>query len=484
MNMNRQALWSGRFDGDMDDSTLSFTSSLDVDVRMAYYDIMGSLAHVKMLGETGILPTNDVDLIIKGLKDILTELENGCLKLDDSLEDIHTNVEFRLTEKIGPTGGRLHTGRSRNDQVATDFRMYLRDVTLDVLHALEGLQRALISKAEDHIDTLMPGFTHMQHAQPVTLAYHLMAHCFRLQRDSDRFLDAYRRLNISPLGSAALAGTTYPIDRDLTAKMLGFVRPCENAMDGVSDRDFALELSFCASASAIHLSSLAEELILWSGPEFGFVEMDDAYSTGSSIMPQKKNPDIAELVRGRCGKISAGLFNLMMLMKGLPMAYNRDMQEDKQPVMDSLETLLPSLEMSAAMISTLKVREERMASVAEEGFINATDMADYLVLKGVPFREAHGIVGLAVRHCIARNQKLEDLSIEDMKSFCPLIETDIFDVIPVRRCVENRSSYGGPSAGSVETQFMEALAQMTCRREQIDKECERVQMAMDRLRDL
>ena len=482
--MDQKALWSGRFDGDLDDSTLGFTSSLDVDVRMAYYDIMGSLAHVKMLGATGILPSSEVSAIIKGLKDILKELEEGRLKLDDKLEDIHTNVEFRLTETIGPTGGRLHTGRSRNDQVATDFRMYLRDATLGILRSLENLQRALISKAEEHLDTVMPGFTHMQHAQPVTLAYHLMTHCFRLQRDSDRFLDAYKRLNVCPLGSAALAGTTYPIDRRMTAELLGFARPTENAMDGVSDRDFALELAFCASATAVHLSSMAEELILWSGPEFGFVEMDDAYSTGSSIMPQKKNPDIAELVRGRCGKISSGLFNLLMLMKGLPLAYNRDMQEDKEPVMTALATLLPALEMSAPMIATMKVKEERMESVTEEGFINATDMADYLVLKGVPFREAHGIVGKAVRHCIAHDKRLEDMSLTEMQEMSPLIEDDIFQVIPVRRCVERRSSYGGPARESVEAQFMEALSQMTRRREQVDRESERLQQAMDALRQL
>lgn len=482
--MEPESLWSGRFEGGMDASTLDFTSSLDVDARMAYYDIMGSLAHARMLGETGILPAADVEAICKGLLDILRDLEEGRLQLDESLEDIHTNVEFQLTEAIGPAGGRLHTGRSRNDQVATDFRMYLRDAVLGAMRSLEALQRALIDKAESHLNTLMPGFTHMQHAQPVTLAHHLMAHCFRLQRDSDRFLDAYRRLNVCPLGSAALAGTTYPIDRQRSAELLGFSRPCENSMDGVSDRDFALEVAFCASTTAMHLSSLAEELIFWSGPEFGFVEMDDAYSTGSSIMPQKKNPDIAELIRGRCAKVSSGLFNLMMLMKGLPMAYNRDMQEDKEPVMDAMETLIPALDICAPMLASMKVREERMASVTEEGFINATDMADYLVLKGVPFREAHAIVGQAVRFCIARDIRLEDMSLEEMQEMSPLIDSDIFQIIPVRRCVERRSSLGGPAREAVESQMLEALAQMTRRRGQIDLEAEKLREAMEALRAL
>ena len=351
--MSQQALWSGRFEDKMDDSTLSFTSSLDVDVMLSFYDVMGSLAHVRMLKKCEIIPSDDADRIIEGLKTIAAEMENGEFKMDESLEDIHTNVEFRLTDMIGPAGGKLHTGRSRNDQVATDFRMYLRDMTLETVKNIDLLIDSLITIAKDNGDTVMPGFTHMQHAQPVTLAQHMLAHAFKLSRDAQRFLDAFERLNLCPLGSAALAGTTYPIDREMTARSLGFKGPTFNSMDSVSDRDFVTELAFCASLTSIHLSSMSEELVLWSSQEFGFIEMADKYTTGSSIMPQKKNPDIAELIRGRSGAINGSLITMLMMIKGLPLSYNRDLQEDKKPVMESLDSLNSCLTMMSKVISTM-----------------------------------------------------------------------------------------------------------------------------------
>ena len=448
--MSQQALWSGRFEDKMDDSTLSFTSSLDVDVMLSFYDVMGSLAHVRMLKKCEIIPSDDADRIIEGLKTIAAEMENGEFKMDESLEDIHTNVEFRLTDMIGPAGGKLHTGRSRNDQVATDFRMYLRDMTLETVKNIDLLIDSLITIAKDNGDTVMPGFTHMQHAQPVTLAQHMLAHAFKLSRDAQRFLDAFERLNLCPLGSAALAGTTYPIDREMTARSLGFKGPTFNSMDSVSDRDFVTELAFCASLTSIHLSSMSEELVLWSSQEFGFIEMADKYTTGSSIMPQKKNPDIAELIRGRSGAINGSLITMLMMIKGLPLSYNRDLQEDKKPVMESLDSLNSCLTMMSKVISTMKVRSDVMLSKVTSGFINATDLADYLVTKGVPFREAHGIVGASVRYCIDNGKKLDDLSVEEFNKFSPLITDDVYQFIDVRNCVERRSSFGGTSSASTD----------------------------------
>ena len=466
----QQALWSGRFSGGMDDSTLEFTSSLDVDSRLAFYDVMGSLAHVAMLKSCGIIPADDADRITDGLREILGEVKAGTFELDFSLEDIHTNVEFRLTERIGPAGGKLHTGRSRNDQVATDFRMYLRDEALEAASAIDSLMSALVNVAEKHGDTVMPGFTHMQHAQPVTLAQHMLAHAFRFSRDADRFLDAFRRMNKCPLGAAALAGTTYPIDRGMTSDALGFREPTENSMDSVSDRDFVCELAFCASETAVHLSSLCEELVLWSSQEFGFVEMDDRYTTGSSIMPQKKNPDIAELVRGKTGSVIGSLVTMLMMTKGLPLTYNRDLQEDKRPVMDSMATVISCCRIMSKVISTSVFDTDRMMEVTSRGQINATDLADYLVTKGVPFREAHGIVGAAVRRSIETGVNLEDMSLEELKGFSDRIEEDVFDVLPVRRCMERRSSYGGTSPASTDVQISKAVEQIMLRDEVVRQE--------------
>ena len=460
---------------------MSFTSSLDVDVMLSFYDVMGSLAHVRMLKKCEIIPSDDADRIIEGLKTIAAEMENGEFKMDESLEDIHTNVEFRLTDMIGPAGGKLHTGRSRNDQVATDFRMYLRDMTLETVKNIDLLIDSLITIAKDNGDTVMPGFTHMQHAQPATLAQHMLAHAFKLSRDAQRFLDAFERLNLCPLGSAALAGTTYPIDREMTARSLGFKGPTFNSMDSVSDRDFVTELAFCASLTSIHLSSMSEELVLWSSQEFGFIEMADKYTTGSSIMPQKKNPDIAELIRGRSGAINGSLITMLMMIKGLPLSYNRDLQEDKKPVMESLDSLNSCLTMMSKVISTMKVRSDVMLSKVTSGFINATDLADYLVTKGVPFREAHGIVGASVRYCIDNGKKLDDLSVEEFNKFSPLITDDVYQFIDVRNCVERRSSFGGTSSASTDYQLMIAIQEYMAREDIVRQESDLIESCWDEL---
>ena len=460
---------------------MSFTSSLDVDVMLSFYDVMGSLAHVRMLKKCEIIPSDDADRIIEGLKTIAAEMENGEFKMDESLEDIHTNVEFRLTDMIGPAGGKLHTGRSRNDQVATDFRMYLRDMTLETVKNIDLLIDSLITITKDNGDTVMPGFTHMQHAQPVTLAQHMLAHAFKLSRDAQRFLDAFERLNLCPLGSAALAGTTYPIDREMTARSLGFKGPTFNSMDSVSDRDFVTALAFCASLTSIHLSSMSEELVLWSSQEFGFIEMADKYTTGSSIMPQKKNPDIAELIRGRSGAINGSLITMLMMIKGLPLSYNRDLQEDKKPVMESLDSLNSCLTMMSKVISTMKVRSDVMLSKVTSGFINATDLADYLVTKGVPFREAHGIVGASVRYCIDNGKKLDDLSVEEFNKFSPLITDDVYQFIDVRNCVERRSSFGGTSSASTDYQLMIAIQEYMAREDIVRQESDLIESCWDEL---
>ena len=470
--MSHQALWSGRFDGEMDDSTLQFTSSLDVDKKLSFYDVMGSLAHVKMLKERSIIPAEDADSIIGGLRTIASEMKNGVFTIDYSLEDIHTNVEFRLTDIIGPAGGKLHTGRSRNDQVATDFKMYLRDAVLTTVGNLNTLIDSLLTIAKDNGSTIMPGFTHMQHAQPVTLAEYALAYLFKFSRDAQRFMDSFERMNYCPLGSAALAGTTYIIDRDMTAKALGFRGPTYNSMDSVSDRDFVTELAFCASLTSIHLSSMAEELVFWSTAEFRFVELDDRYTTGSSIMPQKKNPDIAELIRGKCGAVNGSLFTMLMLTKGLPLSYNRDLQEDKKPVMDALDTLNACVVMMNKMISTMKVNKDSMLKNVKSGFINATDLADYLVTKDIPFREAHGIVGSCVRYCIENKKNLDDLTLEEFRTFSPVIKDDVYDFIDIRNCVERRSSFGGTSSASTDQQIYIAMREYMSRVDSVRQEKE------------
>jgi len=475
--MSKKALWSGRFEKGMDEDVLAFTSSLAIDSRLAFYDVMGSLAHVRMLGERDILPSDDVELISNGLRTILRDIEDGRLKMDVSLEDIHTNIEQRLTEIVGPAGGRLHTGRSRNDQVSTDFRMYVRDRLLEAVVAIDTLQRTLVKRAESEAESVMPGYTHLQHAQPVTLGFHLMAHAFRLDRDADRLMDAYRRMNLCPLGSAAMAGTTYPIDRKRSADLLAFDGPTENAMDSVSDRDFVLDAVYCSCTVSLHLSSLCEELIVWSSPEFSFVEMDDAYSTGSSIMPQKKNPDIAELIRGRSGRPLGAMSGLMAMLKSLPMAYNRDLQEDKGPAMEALDNMISSLRMAERMMATLNFNTARMRQMTEMGFINATDLADYLVVKGMPFRKAHEVVATAVRSCIERNKRLDDLSLDEMRSFSDMIDEDVFDVLNADSCVERRRSYGGTSPHCVLIQATECIDKVMRRESAVDDANRRIDSA-------
>ncbi|MCQ2086182.1 MAG: argininosuccinate lyase [archaeon] len=464
-----RTLWSGRFDGDVDSSTLEFTSSLDVDAALSFYDVMGSLAHVKMLKECKIIPDEDADVIINGLKKIRSEIESGEFKIDRSLEDIHTNIEFRLTDIVGHIGGKLHTARSRNDQVVTDFKMYLRDVVLNIVSLIDELINALIEIAKKE-DLIIPGFTHTQHAQPVTIAQHALAHIFKLERDASRFLEAFDRMNYCPLGSAALAGTTYPIDRIMVAEALGFKAPTQNSMDSVSDRDFATELAFCSSLTAIHLSSMAEELINWSSQEFNFIEMDDAYTTGSSIMPQKKNPDIAELIRGKTGSIIGNLVTMLVMIKGLPLSYNRDLQEDKAPVMLSLESLHKCLVMMSKIVSTLRFNENVIASKVALGFINATDLADYLAIRGLTFREAHGVVGTIVRYCIEGKKNLEDLSLGEFKEFSELFEDDVYDYISMKSCVERRNSFGGTSTQSTSVQLDHAIQNYARRKDIIKKE--------------
>lgn len=481
--MADKALWSGRFEKGMEESTLRFTSSLDVDSALAFYDVMGSLAHVKMLKKCGIIPAKDADKIVDGLKKIAASLEAGTLELDDNLEDIHTNIEVKLTAMIGPAGGKLHTGRSRNDQVATDFRMYLRDAALEAADAIDDLITALLKVAESHGGTIMPGFTHMQHAQPITLAQHFLAHVFRLSRDADRFMDAVQRMNKCPLGAAALAGTTYPIDRKMTADLLGFKEPTENSMDTVSSRDNVSELAFCAAMVAVDMSSICEELVIWSSPEFGFIEMDDKYTTGSSIMPQKKNPDIAELIRGRTGSVIGSLVTMLAISKGLPLSYNRDLQEDKKAVMDAIQCVTDSATMLAKVIHTTGYKTERMLQATVSGFINATDLADYLVTKGVPFREAHGIVGEAVRYCISNGKKLEELSEKEFAKFSKDIGKDVYEILKVESCVERRNSYGGTSSASVDEQISIAIRQLMSRDDAVRSEIQFIEGCWEKLLD-
>jgi argininosuccinate lyase len=475
MSENQRVLWAGRFRRIPSDEVLSFTSSLTVDRRIAWYDVIGSIAHADMLAATGIITASDGETISKGLRMLLASVQAGKVDFDPDLEDVHTNVEFMLTKLVGEAGGRLHTARSRNDQVATDFRMFLRDSVLDVSISLLDLERVLVDLAKQNDDTLMPGFTHMQHAQPVTLAHHLLAHLQRLHRDATRLWDAYQRMNWCPLGSAALAGTTFPIDRNMTASALGFYGPCANSMDAVSDRDFCAEFNFDAALAMDHLSSISEEIVMWSTPEFGFVEVSDAYSTGSSIMPQKKNPDIAELIRGRTSVVSGNLASMLNLLKGLPLTYNRDLQEDKGLAISAADILETSLRMMAPMLSTLRVDRDRMREAAMQGYLNATELADYLVAKGVPFRTAHEITGRIVRYAIDAKKRLEDLSLSELRRFSDLIDPEVLMVLPVRSCVERRTSFGGTSAAAVKDQIRDAEADLQKHRDKIEGERRRLE---------
>ena len=442
-------LWGGRFSKATDTKVDDFNSSIRFDMRLYRQDITGSIAHAAMLGKQGIIPQADADLIVKTLKEILADIEAGKVEFLVDAEDIHMNIEKILTDRIGEAGKRLHTGRSRNDQVALDLRMYCKDEICEIREMVLSLMETILTLAQAHTETTMPGYTHLQKAQPITFAHHVMAYFEMLRRDIGRLDDTYKRTNVSPLGSGALAATTYPLDREFVAQELGFAEVTKNSLDGVSDRDFALELMSALSILMMHLSRFCEELILWSSHEFSFVEMDDAYSTGSSIMPQKKNPDVAELIRGKSGRVYGDLMSLLTTMKGIPLAYNKDMQEDKEPVFDAIDTVKLCLPVFDAMLSTMKVKKEQMLQGAKGGFTNATDAADYLVKKGLPFREAHAVVGKMVAYALDHNKSLDQFRLEEFKVCCPIFENDVYDAISMETCVNGRAIVGGPASDTV-----------------------------------
>ena len=425
-------LWKGRFSKAANSSAEAFNASIETDQRLYKQDILGSLAHALMLGKQGIIPMEEAEEIRLSLRSILQDIEDGKVEFSVEQEDIHMNIETLLTERIGAAGKRLHTARSRNDQVATDLRIYQKEEIGKVQSLLKALIDTLVDLAKEHKETVMPGYTHLQRAQPVTLALHLSAYAEMFKRDYDRFNDCLKRTDRLPLGSGALAGTTYPIDRNFVAEELGFSGICENTMDAVSDRDFVIEFISCCAMTMMHLSRFCEELILWNSTEFAFIEMDDAFSTGSSIMPQKKNPDMAELIRGKTGRVYGDLFSLLTVMKGLPLAYNKDMQEDKPPLFDAGDTLKDCLSIFTDVIKTMEVKTVRMEQAAKDGFMNATDAADYLVKKGLPFRDCHEIIGKMVLYCIGANKNLDDMTLEEFQDFSPLFQSDIYDAIDVK----------------------------------------------------
>ncbi len=448
-----EKMWAGRFEKALDKLADDFNSSLRFDCRMYAQDIRGSIAHATMLVKQGILPSEDLPLILDGLTGILEDIESGRLPFDNGAEDIHMFIEGELTKRIGDAGKRLHTARSRNDQVAADIRLYLRDKASEVVALLKKLIQAITDKAEENVEVIAPGYTHLQRAQPISFGHHLLAYAMMLLRDIGRIEDATKRMNVSPLGSCALAGTTYPTDRAFTAKELGFSGVMQNSIDGVSDRDFCLELASAFAILMIHLSRFSEEIILWSSWEFQFIELDDSYTTGSSIMPQKKNPDMAELVRGKTGRVYGDLMALLTTLKGLPLAYNKDMQEDKEAVFDALDTALVCLEVFTPMVATMKVRKEKTYAAAQQGFINATDLADYLTKKGLPFRAAYKIVGQIVADCIKQNLVLDSYPLESYQRHSPLFERDLYEEIALETCVNKRLSEGGASPASVKKQI-------------------------------
>ncbi|MBO4509847.1 MAG: argininosuccinate lyase [Lachnospiraceae bacterium] len=443
-------LWGGRFTGETNELVNKYNSSISFDSRFWREDIKGSMAHALMLGNQGIISHEEADQIHKGLIDIYNDIESGKLSIDMEAEDIHSFVESVLTERIGEAGKKLHTGRSRNDQVALDMRMYARSSAKEISKLLKKLLTTILSIMKENKETYMPGFTHLQKAQPVTLAHHLGAYFEMFSRDRARLKDTCNRLNYSPLGSGALAGTTYPLDREMTSKVLDFAGPTENSMDGVSDRDYLIELLSDFSMIMMHLSRFSEEIIIWNTNEYRFIEIDDAYSTGSSIMPQKKNPDIAELVRGKTGRVYGSLITLLTALKGLPLAYNKDLQEDKEAFFDALDTVSDSITLFDGMLATLKFNKDIMAQSAKNGFTNATDAADYLVNNGIPFRDAHGIIGRLVLYCIDKNKALDDLTIDEFKQFSPAFGEDIYDAISLKTCVEKRNTIGAPGTTAIE----------------------------------
>ena len=445
--------WGGRFKESTDALMLRFSSSIFFDQRLYAYDIEGSMAHCRTLQQCKILKPAEAGKIIAGLGKILKEFDQGKFKVKENLEDIHMNIEQRLIDLVGPVGGKLHTGRSRNDQVALDIRMYLRDAIDAIQKSLHQLAQTVLTQAKKHVDTLIPGYTHLQRAQPVSLAHHLLAYLEMFGRDRERLADARKRVNVMPLGSAALAGTNFPIDRQYTAKLLGFPAVTHNSIDAVSDRDFIVE--FCAAASVLmmHLSRFCEEIVLWSTSEFAFIELSDAYTTGSSIMPQKKNPDAAELIRGKTGRIYGHLIGLLTMMKGQPLAYNKDLQEDKEPLFDTVDTVQTSLTVFAGMLKTAKFKKIKVEKLAASGFLTATDLADYLVLQGVPFRDAHEITGKTVALCLDTGKTLEQLTLKEFQKFSKKIKQDVFDYLSVEQSVKRKNVYGGTAPNRVKEQI-------------------------------
>jgi argininosuccinate lyase len=441
--------WDGRFAEETDRSVEAFTASIEIDRRLYAADIRGSIAHCRMLAKVGVITDAEAEALSSGLETIRGEIERGELRNDPRLEDIHMHIESRLSELIGPTAQKLHTARSRNDQVALDIRLYLREETGRTIERLARLRRALTALAKSHLEVVMPGYTHLQRAQPVLFAHHLMAYYEMFTRDAERFSDGLKRIDVLPLGSAALAGTPFPIDRHFTAELLSFSKVSQNSIDAVSDRDFVIEFISAASICMVHLSRLSEELVLWSSSEFRFIELPDAFATGSSIMPQKKNPDVAELVRGKTGRVFGNLVALLTLMKSLPLAYNRDMQEDKEPLFDTADTLEACLEIYIRMLPKLKVNRKRMEAAASRGFLNATDLADYLVTRGIPFREAHGCAGKAVAYALSENRELDALTLEELRRFSSAVAEDIFEFLALRATIDRRRSFGGTASGNV-----------------------------------
>lgn len=443
-------LWGGRFTKETDKLVYNFNASISFDQRLYRQDIRGSIAHVTMLAASGVLTETERDQIISGLNSILNDVEKGNLQITPAYEDIHSFVEANLIDRIGDVGKKLHTGRSRNDQVALDMKLYVRDEISEIKKLIYQLLSTLHTLMKTHIDTYMPGFTHLQKAQPITLAHHFGAYMEMFKRDYSRLNDIYDRMNFCPLGAGALAGTTYPLDRDLTASLLDFYGPTLNSMDSVSDRDYIIEFLAALATIMMHLSRFSEEIILWNSNEYQFIELDDAYSTGSSIMPQKKNPDIAELVRGKTGRVYGALVSLLTVMKGIPLAYNKDMQEDKELTFDAIDTTKGCLTLFTGMIATMTINKSRMETSAKKGFTNATDAADYLVNHGVPFRDAHSIVGQLVLKCIEKNISLDQLSLDEYKAICPIFEEDIYNAISMEECVQKRTTIGAPGRAALE----------------------------------
>jgi argininosuccinate lyase len=449
VNKPKRKLWGGRFSSATAPSVEAFTASIDVDARLYRHDIRGSIAHAKMLAKQRIIPARDARKIVRGLQAVEREIDSGKFAFSQADEDIHMNIERRLTERIGPAGGKLHTARSRNDQVALDMRLYLREEVESIIDELGVLQRRLAIAAKKHLDVIMPGYTHLQRAQPVLLAHHLLAYVDMFERDRERFSNGLVRINVLPLGSGALAGTTFPIDRAYVAKLLGFPRLSKNSIDAVSDRDFLLEFLAAASILFVHLSRLADELVLWSSQEFGFVELPDGYCTGSSMMPQKKNPDVPELIRGKTGRVFGHLHSLLTIMKGLPLAYNRDMQEDKIPLFDTVDTVKASLRIMSEVIAGIKIRRERMLTAVKDGYMNATDLADYLVERGMPFRSAHAAAGRVVQYCVAANKRIEDLALNELKRFSGKFDKNVYRYISAESVVGRRRAAGGTARSNV-----------------------------------